>query len=101
MAFTETLADFINPNDFGDTVTYRQDGGIAAEIVGIYTDETISDSGAAEVGEQASQPTLECKTSDVPNAGHDDTVIVSGQAHTVVSVQKGFGMTVLTLEKTT
>lgn len=101
MAFTETLTDFINPNDFGDTVTYIQEDGIAVEIVGIYTDETIFDSGAAEVGEQASQPTLECKTSDVPFAGHDDIVIVSGQPHTVVGVEKGFGMTVLTLEKTT
>lgn len=101
MAFTETLGDFLNTNDFGQSVSYKQDGGVAVSITGIYTDETFPDENASEVGEQDSQPTLEVSTSDVPNAGHDDIVIVGTQAHKVVSVQKGFGMTVLSLEKTT
>lgn len=91
---------FVNPLDFAESATYIPFGGSPVSITGIYDDQTIEDQGEAEVGERGSQPTFGCKTSDIPNAGHDDTLVVSGQSHKVVGVDKdGTGVTTLILEK--
>ncbi len=98
--FTNDLDSFVNPLDFAGSATYTPVAGSPVTVTGIYDDQTIEDRGEAEIGERESQPTFECKTSDVPNAGHDDTLVVSGQSHKVVGVDKdGTGVTTLILEK--
>jgi len=87
-------------SEFETDATYTPVGGSAKTVTGIYDDESIEDSGEVEVGERASQSTFDCKTSDVPNAAHDDTLTVGSQAHKVVGVDKdGTGVTTLVLEK--
>lgn len=86
--------------EFETAATYTPVGGSAVSITGIYDDETIADQADVEVGERGSQPEFQCKTADVPSAGHGDTLTVGSQAHKVVGVDKdGTGVTTLILEK--
>lgn len=66
------------------------------EIFGVY-DEDFVELGFDRAVE-SSQPTLQCRTSDLPGVRHGDTVSVEGRLYEIVGVHPdGQGMTTLRL----
>lgn len=86
--------------DFGQSVTYTPDGGIAATITGIFDSMYQAVETGGEVAFAVEQPKLAVKTSDVPNAAEGDTVEIAGVTYRVTVVMgDGTGFTDLALEK--
>ena len=95
----------------GISATYTVSGGSPATIKVILEDEFLA-MGGLSVDVEASQPIAYCKTSDVSNAGHGDTLAFAAQTtksgtqfkgavtYEVVGVQPdATGITALVLEQ--
>lgn len=102
MAF-ETDADrtaLINALGGGLTADYTH-AGITTPDVGVIFEPNPVDFNM-EIGQIAdTAPTVMVKTSDVPDAAINDTLVISGITYTVVKDPKhdGSGMTILTLQE--
>ena len=95
----------------GQAVTYTPSGGVAVSIKAIMNEEYFDiDNGAVAV--EGFQPVATCKTTDVPNAAHDDTIVTAAYknldgttikasaTYKVINVQKdNKGITQLLLEE--
>ncbi len=102
MSFTEDFSEFLSTDDFADVGLYTPVRGVQSSVIGIFTNASDFTNLGVDLDEGGSQPTFLCKTSDVPVAAHDDTLIVSTKPYKVVYVlPDGTGMTRLILEKLT
>jgi hypothetical protein len=103
----ESAADravFVNPDDFGVTGFYSQNGGAEVEISGIFDNAHLMvDQGEAGVSSLA--PVFTCRTADLEAmvmaaARRDDELRIGAVYYAVTDIQPdGTGMTTLILEK--
>lgn len=94
MPFTEDLKSFLSTKDFAVSAIYN---GVSVDVIfdSVYFEES-----TGLVGFQGSAPMATALTSDVPNAAHGDTLVISSVTYKVVGVEPdGTGITVLRLEK--
>ncbi len=93
---TNDLAVFLA--DFGVSATYTH-AGTPATISVIFDNEYVpANLGGIEV--ESLGPAATCKTSDVSNAAHGDTVVINSVTYYITGVHPdGTGMTVLLLSR--
>lgn len=91
MAFAETLADFLDTDDFAITATVG-----ASSVDGIFNNGYAESFGVVA----GSQPTFLCKVSDLPAITlGTTTAVINSTTYTIVEKQPdGFGLTTLVLE---
>lgn len=94
-------AAFVDPDDFGEAVVYRQDGVDIANFDAVFQRQSVE--GLADYGGGVTHrvSTLTCRDSDLPaDADEGDTLSVRGLDFTVRTIEPdGTGMTVLRLER--
>lgn len=97
--FTENLDEFFDTSDFAVTAVYNPGGGSPTSISVIYDNEYLSSVlGGIEV--ENKNPMILCKTSDVANAKHGETIVVNGITYKIIEVQPdGTGLTSLILSQ--
>lgn len=89
MPFTEPLAQFFDPGDFGTTATWSGqsvNGNFDAEY-------------SAFLGAEGTTPAFTCQASAVDGIAYGDTITIDGSNYTVREVQgDGLGVVTLILE---
>lgn len=97
--FSESIDDFFKTAEHATAGTYKPSGGSASTVNGIFEKEYLG-SEFGNVGIENSNPTFLCKTADVSNAAHGDTIVLSGTTYNIRGVQPdGTGITLLELEE--
>ncbi len=87
-------------SDFAVDAVYTPQGGSASTIKVIFNNEYAAAMSSIGVGIEGALPEAVCKTSDVTNAKHSDTLTVGSTTYHVLNVQPdGTGITILTLSK--
>lgn len=91
------LATFLA--DFGVSATYTHAGGAGATISVLFDNAYIqANLGGVEV--ESLGPAATCKSSDVSNAVHGDTLTISGTTYNIIGIHPdGSGITVLILSR--
>ncbi len=96
---TADLSIFFDASEFGQAVTYTPSGGAPVAITVIFDPENVGFDAYSEAPDNEAATAL-CKTSDVPGAGHKDTLLIAGVTYEVRTVEVGpAGTTTLTLNK--
>lgn len=94
MPFTEDLAAFTDPSDFGVAGLYTPSGGTASTVNGIFDAEYQADNGM-----EGSGPAFSCDAADVPSVAHGDALVIDDVDYVVRGVKPdGTGWVVLILE---
>ena len=90
---------FFDSSEFAQAATYTPNGGAPVDITVIFDPENIGFDAYSEAPNNESATAL-CKTSDVPNAAHKDTLLTGGVTYEIRTVEVGqAGITTLTLNK--
>lgn len=86
--------------DFGSSATYTPSGGSPSTITVIYDEPYLGVDPDGQVAVESKNPTCLAKTSDVSDATHGATLVISSTTYNVVGVQPdGTGITILELEE--
>lgn len=86
-------------NDFGVSATYTAEGESAVTITVIFDMPYVGVDADGRVAVESNNPFCTARTSDVSNANHAATIVISGTTYNVIGVQPdGTGFTVLELE---
>ena len=86
--------------DFGVLAAYTADGANPVNIMVVFDEPYIGLDAGGQVTVESQTPTALCRSSDVSNADHAATIVISGTTYNVVGVQPdGTGFTILALEK--
>lgn len=86
--------------DFGEKFVYRTLGSGSKTITAIFDNNYQAVDAGGNLPFAMQQPQLTCRTSDIPNAGEGDTVVINGSTYTVrIVMSDGTGITELMLEK--
>jgi len=89
--------DFFSQSDFAQSATYTPSGGSPSTITVIYDNEYIS-SIMDGVEVENTNPIVMCRTSDVVNAKHGDTITVNSIAYKIINIKPdGTGITTIEL----
>ena len=92
------LAELFSTDEHGTAGTFTPDGGSASTVNGIFGN-VYFDIPAGETGIEGKQSSFMCRSSDITDAAHGDSLVVSGTTYTVRGVQPdGTGVTTLILE---
>ena len=87
-------------NDFGVSSTYTAEGEDAATITVIFDEPYVGVDPDGRVAVESKNPTCLARASDVSDANHAATIVISGTTYNVVGVQPdGTGFTELELEE--
>lgn len=96
MPFTENLAAFMSPLEFGTQASYTPAGGEAGMVNGIFDDAYAEALGAFE----GSAPAFTLPRSDVPDVARGDLLTINGVDYKVTNVRPdGLGMVTLHLQE--
>ena len=86
--------------DFGILSAYTADGEDPINITVIFDEPYIGLDANGQVSVESQTPTVLCRASDVSNATHAASIVISGITYNVVGVQPdGTGFTMLALER--
>lgn len=101
MAFAENLDEFLDKDHgFAESAFYTEQGQSSKEILGVFDDE-YQEIGLGEAGISGTVISFTAKTSDIPNADYDDTLVYKGTTYRVVEVEKEYdGFSNLILNET-
>jgi hypothetical protein len=85
--------------DFGQSVTYTPSGGPSKEVTVLFDHAYLGVDATGGVLVESVHPTVLALTSDVPTAGHGESLVIGPELYYIVGVQAdGLGMTQLILE---
>jgi len=91
MDISGDMLNILNPAEFGSDATITI-SGTPSSIVGMYIDDYFEILSGTSMGVESSQPGFICRSVDVPNVRHGDTVLVASIVYTIVGV-KPIGIT--------
>ena len=96
MDFEKDMDEFLNTDEFAQEISYQ---GI--KIPAVFDDGFEPVSFGSTVTIETTLPQAICKTADVENIAHNETVVINKEVFTVVGIQNdGTGATTLFLQRT-
>lgn len=93
----EIIDDFFSTDDFAVVATYTPSGGQPKSINVIYDNDYVA-SLMEGIEVENTSPAVLCKTSDILNVKHGDTLVVNSITYKIIEVKPdGTGITTLIL----
>jgi len=86
MDISGDLLNMLNPLEFG-TDSVVTIGATQSNIQGMYIDDYFEILNGTGMGVESTQPAYLCRSVDVPNVRHGDTILISGTVYAIVGVK--------------
>ena len=97
VALNKDLSVFVNPNDFGQSVTFTRSNNTTLTVNGVADFEHLMINEASN-DVSGYQPVLNCKTTDILSIEPDDSVEINNKNYRIIDIQPdGTGMSKIIL----